>query len=282
MKKIDLHTHSTCSDGSLTPGRLVEKAAACGLAAVAVTDHDSTAGVAEALARGEETGVEVVSGVEFSLFHGDTAIHLLGYGFDPGHPAIAAMVEKVQKIRDNRNDGIIERFTALGIEIDREELDRSAAGQLGRPHFAAYLVEKGVVGSVQEAFNRYLKRGGPAYVPRERFSAGEGMAAIHAAGGVAVMAHPGVICRGPEEMEAMIRSLAEEGLDGIEVIYPAHDTHTTSLLGGLAEKLGLLTTGGSDFHGASKPDIRLGGTGKMPAVPYSLLERLKQAIADRG
>jgi len=281
MKKIDLHTHSSCSDGSLSPAQLVELAAKCGLAAIAVTDHDSTSGVAEAIMKGEEAGVEVISGVEFSLFHEDTAIHLLAYGFDPGHPAMTAMVEKVQKIRDDRNNGIMERFRALGIEIDRDELEKSAEGQLGRPHFAAYLVRKGAASSIQDAFNRYLKRGGPAYVPRERFSAREAIAEIARAGGVAVMAHPGVTSRSPAKMTALIRSLAAQGLDGIEVLYPGHDTRTTSMLGELAADLGLLTTGGSDFHGASKPDIRLGGEGKMPAVPYSLLENLKNAVANR-
>jgi predicted metal-dependent phosphoesterase TrpH len=277
LKKIDLHTHSTCSDGSLTPAELVEKAAGCGLSAVSVTDHDSTSGVAEAVAAGRDAGIEVISGVEFSLFHGDTAIHLLAYGFAPGHPVMEALVERAQKIRDDRNNAMIDRLRGLGIAIDREELEASAAGQLGRPHFAAYLVRHGKAGSIQDAFNRYLKRGGPAYVPRERFEAARAIAEIKKAGGVPVLAHPGVTTRSPAAMTGLVRSLAEHGLAGIEVIYPGHDTRTTSLLGRLAGELGLLMTGGSDFHGKSKPDIRLGGEGLMPAVPYSMFEALKES-----
>jgi len=278
MDKIDLHTHSNCSDGSMTPTQLVNLAAESGLAAIALTDHDSTSGLHEAIGQGKKIGVEVLSGVEFSLFHEDTAIHLLAYGFDPDHPAINGLVRKVQGIRDSRNEGILDRFNSLGIKINRDELLLAAKGQLGRPHFAAYLVRHGVARNIQDAFNRYLKRGGPAYVPRQRFNADEAMAEIIRAGGLPVLAHPGVISRSPKVMAGVIRALKEQGLSGVEVLYPAHDNATIKYLTDLAGDLDLLITGGSDFHGDSKPDIRLGGTGLMPPVPITLLENLKERL----
>ncbi len=278
MKKIDLHTHSNCSDGSMSPAELVDLAAASDLAAIALTDHDSISGLDEAINRGKKIGIEVINGAEFSLFNDDTAIHLLAYCFDPAHPAIKNLIKKAQKIRDDRNKGIFAKFSDLGIEIDHDKLLLSAKGQLGRPHFAAYLVNHGMARNNQDAFNRYLKRGGPAYVARERLKTTEAMTEISRAGGISVLAHPMAVNHSRKTMTGIIRSLKDHGLGGVEVLYPAHDNSTIKYLTALARELDLAITGGSDFHGAGKPDIRLGGPGLMPPVPLTLLENLKKRL----
>lgn len=192
MDRIDLHTHSSCSDGTLSPAGIVDWAVESGLRVVALTDHDTMAGVEEAQLQGRRRGIEVVPGVELSVWHEETPLHLLGYWARPDDPVLEARLQWIQNARDERNNRILAKLDRLGIAIEMEELRQlGAADQLGRPHFARLLVAKGVVRNVEQAFSMYLRRGAVAYVERRRFAAQEAIAAISRAGGLPVLAHPG-------------------------------------------------------------------------------------------
>ncbi|MBM4320350.1 MAG: PHP domain-containing protein [Deltaproteobacteria bacterium] len=278
---IDLHTHTTASDGSCTPGELVWLARDASLVAVAITDHDTVAGCAEATAAGPAAGVEVVCGVEVSA-QSDLPgqLHLLGLFVDPEHPRLGAWLEWIRAARHRRNPKIVERLKALGIPVEMAEVEaRATSGEVvGRPHIAQVLLDKGVVPSVTDAFLRYLAKGAPAYVDRERTTAAEAFAIIHAAGGLAVLAHP-QLCRARdwEELARFVRGLKELGLDGMEVHYPTLTPDEQARLAALASKLGLLAGGGSDFHGSVKPGLQLGtGFGSL-RVPAALLNAMHAA-----
>ena len=279
---IDLHTHTTASDGSLRPAELVREAKRAGLRAVAITDHDTVDGLAEGLAAGEEVGLEVVPGVEVSaqpLLDGH--LHLLGLFVDPGQPRFRRWLDGVRAGRDRRNPKIIEKLQSFGISITLEEVQRKALGGLvGRPHIAQVLVEKRVTRSLPEAFERYLSRGAVAYVERERAMPGEAIAAIHEAGGLAILAHPHYCgARDTSTLQRFIQELQGLGLDGLEIHYPTFTVDQEALFGSLARELGLLGSGGSDFHGAQKPGLELGrGHGSL-RVPAELLEPLKARVA---
>ena len=190
MDRIDLHTHSNCSDGSLSPRELVQLAKKRDLRAIALTDHDTVAGVAEAVAAGKELGVEVVPGVEISAQYPPGTMHILGYCFTPSQPEFLKALKKLQEVRAARNPKIIERLQALGLEITTDEVLNLSSGQVGRPHIAKALVNRGYVSSIDEAFSRYLQKGAVAYVEKFRFSPREAIALIRGAGGLAVLAHP--------------------------------------------------------------------------------------------
>ncbi len=245
---IDLHTHSHCSDGLLSPAGLVAAARTNGLAAMALTDHDTTAGLAEALAAGQELGVEVVEGVEVSAFCQEVPVHILGYGVDPGSAALQGCLAELQAIRRRRNRRICERLAAKGIDISEEEL-ATTPGLVGRPHFARILAKRGVVADEEEAFRRFLRRNAAAYVPKEPFAAERAIAAIRAAGGVAVLAHPHTYPLSPTRLEGMVRELAAAGLGGLELRYPGMPPAFSRRLERLAAAFSLVATGGSDYHG---------------------------------
>ncbi|MEW6427918.1 MAG: PHP domain-containing protein [Thermodesulfobacteriota bacterium] len=275
---IDLHTHSSCSDGSHSPRELVHLARENGLTAIALTDHDTVGGIDEAQAAGRETGVEVVSGIEVSVFQGDQPLHLLGYFLDHRHREILACLAEAQEIRHRRNRKMLQKINQLGIPIDEDELRALSGGQIGRPHFAALLVRKGAVATREQAFERFLKRNRAAYVAKDPYDARIAIAAIIASGGIAVLAHPGVMYPELKDLPALLRALKNHGLGGIEVHYPSHSPTTCRRLLRLAKDFDLAVTGGSDFHGSDRHGPLFCGTGGNAAVPYQILEELKRRL----
>jgi 3',5'-nucleoside bisphosphate phosphatase len=281
--RIDLHTHTTASDGTDTPRQLVQRAKAAGLCAVAVTDHDTTDGLAEALATGAEHDLDVVPGVELSTdFRGKT-IHLLGYFFDPTNEALAAKLAWAREQRVTRNERLVARFAELGVDMTLAEVEAVAGGDVvGRPHFAEVLVRKGVVATHDEAFTEWLRTDAKAYLPKVRLDAPTAVGLIRGAGGLPVFAHPMMTRWTPLEIDAAVEELASLGLAGIEALYTHHNPSQALMLKDIAERYGLLVTGGSDYHGAVKPHIRLGfGAGDL-SVPATLLEKMRAAQGGRA
>lgn len=276
---IDLHTHSTCSDGLLTPTALLTLAARRGLAAIALTDHDTVAGLPEAIAHGTVTGVEVVTGIEISSDLDGVSLHILGYGFNHEHPDFLAFLKKQQQARHNRNQGMLARLQALGISITSEELTRIAGDQVGRPHFARLLVRKGRAKNSQDAFARFLKRGCPAFVEHVKPQADEVISHITEANGLAVLAHPACSDPGLEKITTLVAQLKDSGLAGLEAFYPTHSQKVCRLLQALAAKHGLLLSGGTDYHGDTHSVTPLGGNTKTIRVPIKLLHDIKQRLA---
>ncbi|EFL39277.1 PHP domain-containing protein [Streptomyces griseoflavus] len=251
--RIDLHTHSTASDGTDTPAELVRKAAAAGLDVIALTDHDTTRGHAEALAALPE-GLTLVPGAELSCRLDGISMHLLAYLFDPQEPALLAERELVRDDRVPRAQGMIAKLNALGVPVTWEQVARIAGdGSVGRPHVASALVELGVVPTVNDAFTQeWLADGGRAYMEKHETDPFEALRLVKGAGGVAVFAHPAASKRGRTVPKSAIAELAEAGLDGIEVDHMDHEPGTRARLRGLAKDLGLLVTGSSDYHGSRK------------------------------
>jgi hypothetical protein len=279
MGYVDLHLHTTASDGVMSPSEIVRYAKAKGLQAIAITDHDTIEGLEEGLSEGEKIGFEVIPGVEISAEHSPGSMHLLGFFIDNHHPFLNERLEYLQKARTERNPKIVEKLNRLGIEITYEEvLKASGGGQVGRPHFAQVLLEKKYVKNFQDAFDRFLKKGAPAYVDKFRFTAKEALHFINGAKGVAVLAHPNTLnMDGYSELEDLVLQLTEEGLKGIEVYYPEHSALKVAQYKTLAQRYGLLMTGGTDYHGIEKNGLDIGvGRGEMK-LPYSIVEGLKAA-----
>lgn len=275
---IDLHVHSTISDGSMAPAELVALAARQHLKAIALTDHDSMEGCAEALAAGELHGVEVVPGVELSVSFGEKNLHLLGYFCDANHPALQAGLLRLQEGRGERNKAILKKLESLDIWISYRELCNIAGpGLCGRPHIARLLVKKGYVRSMDEAFSRFLASSGSAYCSRFIFSVQEALSLLHNAGGLTVLAHPGQISNDSKVIEKMLYELIDFGLDGVEIFYPTHSRQFRQNLLRFAKQNRLLITGGSDYHGSIRPGTSLAG-GKKVRVPAELLEMLKDRL----
>ena len=285
VPRIDLHAHTTVSDGTLSPTQLVELAAREGLAALAVTDHDHVGALAEARRAGARLGVEIVAGIELSVTHPEGELHLLGYLFDDEDPALLRTLEELRNHRTGRAARIVVRLRALGVDVTMEDVAREAraeaGGSIGRPHVARALMRRGLVASVEEAFDRWLADGRPAAVPKRKMGAEEALRLVHEAGGVAVLAHPVTIraeARGP-----LVRDLAALGLDGIEVVHSKHGPEERAAFSALARELDLVETGGSDFHGENKPDVALGrGRDGNVAVEASTLDALRRRRAARG
>lgn len=276
MEYIDLHLHSTYSDGTMTPAELVQEAVKQKIRAIAVTDHDTCQGTSEALVEGERLGVEVISGIEISAYLDDTPLHILGYGFDHKDPDLFKRLKNIQRHRDERNKNIATKLYAMGITITDEELLRhSPDGQTGRPHFAALLIEKKIIKTMNEAFDIYLGKDKLAYAPRKMLMVQEAISMIRNAHGIAVLAHPLSIDRTLELHPMVLAQLKEYGLGGVEVFYPTHSKKIRQKLTDISRNLGLLITGGSDFHGAIRNGTRLGGTNKQ-RVPYELFAEIKQ------
>jgi len=277
MGYVDLHLHTTASDGVMSPSEIVRYAKTKGLQAIAITDHDTIEGLEEGLSEGKRIDFEVVPGVEISAVHSPGSMHLLGYFLDSHHPLINERLGYLQKARAERNPKIVKKLNQLGIKLTYEEvLKASGGGQVGRPHFAHVLLEKKYVRSFQEAFDRFLKKGAPAYVEKIRFTAKEALHFINEAKGVAVLAHPKTLnMNGYSELENFLIQLIHEGLQGIEVYYPEHSALEAAHYKTLAEKHGLLLTGGTDYHGIEKNGLDIGvGRGEMK-LPYSIVENLK-------
>jgi hypothetical protein len=277
---IDLHTHSTCSDGTEPPGRLVELAVTAGCAAVALTDHDGLFGLETARARAAELGIRFVAGCEVSCSADAGPMHLLCYFVADGPSPLTELLARLRADRADRNAAVLGRFHDLGIPLTDDEVRAEAHGPVvGRPHFAAALVRRGVTGSIDEAFVRYLKAGAPAYVARTPVQPSAVIAAARESGAVVALAHPLSLALPPSGLDAVLARLTAEGLAGIEAHYGRYDPETRRSLAGLARRHGLVATGGSDFHGAYRPDLAVGtGTGDL-AVPDACLDELDARIA---
>ena len=278
---IDLHIHSTHSDGSDTPARLVELGRRAGLRAMALTDHDTMAGTEDFLVACRAHGMTGISGIEISVDvdGGPGSLHILGYGMDPHHPAIHKNLGWVLDGRAWRNERIVEKLNELGLELNLDEV-RAYAGEdvVARPHIARALIGRGYVATVAEAFDKYLAKGRPAYIDRYRLNPEEGISMIRETGGIAVIAHPFTWENDDARLEAGLRTLQSFGLSGIEAIYSEYTPEQTVTLLRLAKRLGLLVTGGSDYHGLAKPDIALGrGFGAL-SVPDTCLPPLLAAL----
>jgi predicted metal-dependent phosphoesterase TrpH len=282
MDRIDLHTHSNCSDGSLSPRELVQLAKKRDLRAIALTDHDTVAGVVEAVAAGKELGVEVVPGVEISAQYPPGTMHILGYCLNPSQPELLTALKKLQEVRAARNPKIIARLQALGLEISTDEVFKLSSGQVGRPHIAKALVNRGYVSSIDEAFSRYLKKGAVAYVEKFRFSPRDAIALIRGAGGLAVLAHPFTLeITKPRELALLVKDLQEIGLAGLEVFYPDHTKEMVVQYQDIAKNLGLVCTGGSDFHGNLRDHSYLGNGILGQNLDYGILQNIRERLQER-
>lgn len=280
MSRIDLHLHTTFSDGSLPPTEVLHLAHKAGVTALAVTDHDIVDGLPEAMAAGAHLGIEVIPGVEISSRFEDTELHILGYFMDWRDPVFNRRLAQLRGFRHVRNPLIVEKLNGLGLDITYEEV-RELAGteSVGRPHIARVLMQKGYVQSAKEAFDRYLADGKPAHVPRQLPEPAEAIAWILEAKGLPVLAHPTWIRATEDGLLKLCQDLKAAGLKGIEVHYSTHKRAQTAAYLNIAQRLDLLVTGGSDFHGVTKPDIEVGvGRGGLK-VPDRLLAPLKEAAA---
>jgi 3',5'-nucleoside bisphosphate phosphatase len=274
---IDLHSHTTHSDGSATPTELISHAAAKRARAIAVTDHDTVSGLSEARAAANHFGIELVPGVEISAEYSPGTMHILGYFIDDASAELVEKLDDLKRAREERNPRIASALQELGLDITYDEVAQLAGNLVvGRPHFARVLLNKGYVSSIQDAFDRFLKKGAPAYVEKARLSPADSIALIHNAGGAAVLAHPYQLKLPTEtEVEHMIGELAGLGLDGVEAVYSRHSISQRARYSEIAASHGLVVTGGSDYHGTYKPDIDIvTGLGDLE-VPYDLLEHLK-------
>jgi len=275
---IDLHTHSTTSDGTMSPADLVKYAYKKGLSAIAITDHDTIDGIDEGVAAGNILGIEVVPGIELSVKYSDHNVHLLGYLFDCHNEELHLALKQLQIGRYERNKKIIAKLNELGLTIQFSELKKTAgSGQNGRPHIARLMIQKGFVKTMDEAFEKYLGQGGLAYASRFVYGVGEAIALIKNAGGVAILAHPFQLDKATNDFPNDVYQLRDMGLDGIEAYYPTHSRQFRKRLIALAEKNSLLLTGGSDFHGSIRPGTTLAG-GKNVSVPSELLIKMKERV----
>ncbi len=277
MQLIDLHTHSTASDGSFAPREVVRLARDGGLAALALTDHDTIDGLAEAIAAGGEYGVEVISGVEVSAYFPGGTMHILGLFIDYTDGLLDKRLAVLKQARADRNPQIVAKLNGLGIPITMEQVKRlSGGGQVGRPHIARALLEGGYIRSFPEAFDKFLGNRGPAYVEKFRFPPKEAIAMIREAGGIPALSHPFTLDLGSAyALKNLLIELKDLGLAGIEVFYSDHTPEQMALYLKLARELGLLITGGSDFHGLNKPEVILGSMPCQSKLTYDLVEALK-------
>ncbi len=282
MPYCDLQLHSTHSDGTDSPRRIVELAHAEGLGAIALTDHDTTTGQAEMRAAGAELGVQIISGVEITCEFGGKSMDMLGYCFDSGAEELQARLTVIQEGRLARNLEIIGKLNALGFDITYQEVaaeaDKADGKIVGRPHFATVMIRKGIVLERQEAFDSYLAEGGAAYVQKLAVSPQECVQMLRSAGGLAVLAHPKLI-RFPKDIgiRELLTALKAEGLAGLECYYSLHSEEETEFYLNLAREFDLLVTGGSDYHGGTRPEVSVGtGMGNL-RVPMECAERLVAA-----
>ena len=278
MSRIDLHLHTTHSDGSFSTREVMTFAKQAGVTALAITDHDIVEGIAEATAIGAELDIEVVPGVEISSRLGESELHILGYFLNWTDPLLAQRLSSLRDSRHTRNPKIVQRLNELGIPITYEEV-RALAGteSVGRPHIARLLMEKKFVTSAKEAFDRYLANGRPAFVDRELPLPAQAVQWIREAGGVPVLAHPTWVRTSADGLRTLVRDLKVTGLGGIEVHYSTHTPSQTTEYLNLAKQCDLVVTGGSDFHGVTKPDIEVGiGRGQLK-VSEKLLDPLRKA-----
>jgi len=285
---IDLHIHSTASDGSLTPKEILDHAQNINLAAIAITDHDSIDGSRDALRAGIPSCFNFLTGVEISAAHpsffpGSGSFHILGYNIRLDDPDLNQALNQLRQARKNRNPKIVKRLNEMGFQISLEEVRQTVGeGQMGRPHIAYTMMKKGFVKSVDEAFDKYLGAAKPAYVDKERIGCEDALKLIRNAGGVAVLAHPGLLNIADESrLEKLMQDLIDMGMGGMEVYYPEHSPEQIRRYTELAKKYSLLITGGTDFHGSVTPEIKMGsGKGEL-FIPYQLYEKLTRVSTRR-
>ena len=275
---VDLHVHSNVSDGSDPPERLVELAVEAGLSAFALTDHDRQDGVAVAAKKAALAGIGIVPGVEISCEHKGT-MHMLVYFLEPGEGPLQDELGRLQRARDTRNERLVARLAELGLPVTMEELQEEAGGTgAGRPHVAAILVRKGYASSVQDAFDKFLAKGQPAYMEKERLAPRQAIALALQSGALPVLAHPLSLGLSPAGTASAVAELADAGLAGLEAIYGRYDQGQRADLAVMAAQNGLAVTGGSDYHGTYKPDLRVGkGRGDLH-VPDGALAALRERL----
>ena len=278
---IDLHTHSTASDGSLSPRSIIELANKIGLKALALTDHDTVAGMDEAIDAATGTDLILIPGVELSAKNEKGSLHIVGLHIDHENPRLASGLQRVLDMRNERNPRIAKKLGELGMHVSLEDATEFAGGEVvGRPHFARAMVDRGYAKDPKDAFTRFLGKKGAAYVFKERLDPAECIDLILEAGGVPILAHPDQTGFAGEDLDAFVGQLVDMGLKGIEVFCSSYKSHLTTQYTRLARKYGLVRSGGTDFHGAPKPDIKLGrGFGSL-YVPDELLEPI--ALASTG
>ena len=277
MKRIDLHTHSLCSDGAQTPADVVRAAKAAGLSAIALSDHDCISGVQEAMDTGKTLGVEVIPAVELSA-QSDTELHILGYFVDIHNKKLQETMAYALQVRDQRQEETCRKLQEQGFDITMEEARAEAHGSpvLCRAHFAQIMVRKGYAESVKDAFARYLSVGCYAYSNRQALTGPEAVSLIREAGGIAVAAHLHLIKKPDEELKEYLKELIPYGLDGVEGYYTDYTPDMEQRYRSMAKELNLVISGGTDYHGANKPHISIGtGRGNLE-IPYSVLDGLRE------
>ena len=275
---VDFHTHSTCSDGTLTPKELVNHAKKSGLSAFALTDHDSVDGIKEAKEEAERIGIEFIPGIEFSAAE-NTETHIIGLFINPENETLLKTIEKLKGSRKRRMEEICFKLRNLGMDITHDEALEIAGGNfVGRAHIAKLMVEKGYCETIKECFEKYIGLGKPAYAEKNELSAVEAVKAIRAAGGLAFLAHLNQTGYSLEQLEELLLKLKSAGLNGIEGYYPEYTAEQISDYRALAEKLSLCFSGGSDYHAAMKPHIQIGvGTGDL-SIPYFVHQNMKNIL----
>lgn len=278
MKRIDLHVHSACSDGTFSPSELAAYAAKKELSAFALTDHDTVEGLPEAFAAADAAGIELIAGIEFSTVYQERDLHILGLDIDYQNPRFLEKVLMLQEERNERNQKMIDKMAADGIDISKEAMEELFGKQIWtRAHFARYLAQKGYVRHMWDAFDTHIGDHCKYYVPRQKTSPFQMVQFIREMNGIPVLAHPFQYHLNEEELNLLIRSLKRAGLLGIEAIYSTHSGLQERTARKLARSFGLCISGGSDFHGANKPAIDLGrGKGNLQ-IPYEVLEQLRSA-----
>lgn len=278
---IDLHTHSTFSDGSFSPEDLAKLASEAGLSALALTDHDTTDGIPFFIDACDRLDIKSVAGVEISVDYDYGTMHMLGYFVDTGNTALQSALLNIRNGRERRNQKILEKLCELGMELEWSEIEALAGdgGVVGRPHFAQAMMARGYVSTKEEVFDLWLGKGKPAYVDRFRLTPAEGIACIREAGGVAVLAHPFTLGLSFGKLRKCVAELAEQGLQGIEVFYSMHNSELRSQYLTLVQEFNLTATGGSDFHGDMNPAIQIGcGFGGL-IVKDTVLDELRSCLA---
>lgn len=279
---IDLHLHSTASDGTMTPAQIYKLVLDRGISFFSLTDHDTVAGVPEILSIIDKSRVDFIPGIEITVTREKGECHLLGYGIDVDSDSLALLINHVQTGREHRNRGIIKLFQSMGFDIDYDEiLEKSGTQTLGRPHIAAFLKSKGYVRSLQEAFDKYLAVGRPCYLENPGVEFTDAIDTVLKSGGIPVLAHPLSLYLSWSKLEQQLAEWKNLGLEGIEVYHSAFKNRESQRMSGLADKLGFLKTGGSDFHGKNRME-RLPGlsTGGNP-IPESIEEGFRSYLANR-
>ncbi len=267
MYKIDLHCHSCFSDGLFSPTQLVNRAVERGLNFLALTDHDTMAGISEALDAAHCCGLKLIPGLELSANHNGIDIHVLGYNMRPDNKALQAGLERIQTARERRNRAIMNKLQALGHKLELTDLELNVRGQLGRPHIARLLADRKIAASEDDAFRRFLRKGAAAYVKRDILTAEEAVTMIKGAGGMAFMAHPGIAGLSEVVLVRLLTELMVFGLSGVEVYHPSNSPKNIRFLLDFCERRNLLISGGSDFHGRERDRADLGEYGGGRLIP---------------